>query len=71
MKEKIMNAKNLDDLVELESEALKKFRDDLYNNLLKDSKIRNHVCDILNVKESEIENALMINDHPPLDDFDE
>ncbi len=71
MKEKIMNAKTMDDLTEIESDIIEKFRNDFYNQLLKDDEVKKHICEIFKIDEKVIQNALMINGYPPLDDFEE
>ena len=69
MKEKIMNANTMDDLIEIESKAMDQFRNDFYNQLLKDNEVKKHICKIFKVDEKVIQNVLMINGYPPLDDF--
>lgn len=71
MKEKILNTESVDDLMDIESEVIEKFRNDFYNDLLKDDAIKKHICKIFNIPENVIQNALMINDYPPLDHFRE
>lgn len=66
-----MTAKTIDDLIEIESKAVDQFRNDFYNQLLKDDEVKKHICKIFNVDENVIQNVLMINGHPPLDDFEE
>lgn len=66
-----MNAKTIDDLMEIESDTMEKFRNDFYNQLLKDDEVKKHICEIFKIDEKVIQNVLMINGHPPLDDFEE
>lgn len=70
MKEKIMSANTIDDLIEIESEAVMKFRNDFYNKLLKDEEINKHICEIFKIDEKVVQNVLMINGYPPLDYFE-
>lgn len=69
MKEKIMDAKNIEDLMEIEAEFINEIRNNMYNELLEDEVVKKHLCEILKVEEDALENVLVINDHPPLDDF--
>lgn len=70
MKEKIMSANTIDDLIEIESEAVMQFRNDFYNKLLKDEEIKKHICEIFKIDEKVVQNVLMINGYPPLDYFE-
>lgn len=67
MKEKILEAKTVDDFVSIESEVIEKFRNDFYNELLKDDAVKQHICKIFGISENVIQNALMINGYPPID----
>lgn len=69
MKEKIMNANTIDDLIEIESKTMEQFRNDFYNQLLKGDEVKKHICKIFKVDENVIQNVLMINGNPPIDDF--
>lgn len=40
MKEKIMNTNTIDDLLEIESKIIEQYRNDFYNQLLKDEEIK-------------------------------
>lgn len=72
IKNKVLEAKDLDELSYIEEEEEMKFRDKFYNDLLKDEKIKKHLIKILGaVDETEIDNLLMINNAPPLDYFEE
>ncbi len=71
MNEKIMNINTIDDLLEIESKIIKQYRNDFYNQLLKDEEIKKHICEIFKIDENVIQNVLMINGHPPLDYFEE
>lgn len=71
MKEKIMQVKNVDELMDVESAFFNEYRNSIYNELLKDDKIKKHLCGIFGVSENALQNALMINGYPPIDDFDE
>lgn len=71
MKEKIMSANTIDDFVEIESKIIEQYRNDFYNQLLKDNEVKKHICEIFKVDENVIQNVLMINGHPLLDDFKE
>lgn len=71
MKEKIMSAKNIDDLIEIETEVFNEIRNNMYNELLKNKSIKKHLCKILKVEEDVLENVLMINGKTPPDDFDD
>ena len=69
VKEEIMNANTRDDLIEIESKTMEQFRSNYYNQLLKSYEVKKHICEMFNVDEHVIQNALMINGYPPLDDF--
>lgn len=72
IKNKVLEAKDLDELLYIEEVEEMKFRDKFYNDLLKDEKIKKHLIKILvAVDETEIDNLLMINNAPPLDYFEE
>ena len=72
IKNKVLEAKDLDELSYIEEVEEMKFRDKFYNDLLKDEKIKKHLIKILGaVDETEIDNLLMINNAPPLDYFEE
>lgn len=72
IKNKVLEAKDLDELLYIEEVEEMKFRDKFYNDLLKDEKIKKHLIKILGaVDETEIDNLLMINNAPPLDYFEE
>lgn len=72
IKNKVLEAKDLDELLYIEEVEEMKFRDKFYNDLLKDEKIKKHLIKILgSVDETEIDNLLMINNAPPLDYFEE
>lgn len=43
MKEKIMNTNTIDDLLEIESKIIEQYRNDFYNQLLKDEEIKKHM----------------------------
>lgn len=71
MKEKFLKAKNIDDLLEIESEVIGKYRNDFYNKILEDKEIVNHLCKIFKIKDEKVlQNILVINGAPPTDDFD-
>ena len=67
LKEKILNAKNMDEIIEMENNEYKKFRDKLYNELLKDEKVKKHISKISGVDIEHIDNLLIINNASPLD----
>ena len=69
VKEEIMNANTRDDLIEIESKTMEHFRSNYYKQLLKSDEVKKHICEMFNVDEHVIQNALMINGYPPLDDF--
>ena len=69
VKKEIMNANTRDDLIEIESKTMEQFRSNYYNQLLKSDEVKKHICEMFNVDEHVIQNALMINGYPPLDDF--
>ncbi len=71
MKEKIMNAKSMDDLIEIEADFFNELRNNMYNELLKIKEIKKHLCKILKVEEDVLENVLIINGKTPPDDFDD
>lgn len=72
IKNKVLEAKDLDELLYIEEVEEMKFRDKFYNDLLKDEKIKKHLIKILGaVDETEIDNLLMINNATPLDYFEE
>lgn len=72
IKNKVLEAKDLDELLYIEEVEEMKFRDKFYNDLLKDEKIKKHLIKILGaVDETEIDNLLMINNAPTLDYFEE
>lgn len=72
IKNKVLEAKDLDELLYIEEVEEMKFRDKFYNDLLKDEKIKKHLIKILGaVDETEIDNLLMINNAPPLDYLEE
>ena len=48
---------------------MEQFRSNFYNRLLKNDEVKKHICEIFNVDEHVIQNVLMINGYPPLDDF--
>ena len=51
MKEKIMDAKNIEDLMEIEAEFINEIRNNMYNELLEDEVVKKHLCEILKVEE--------------------
>ena len=65
-----MSAKNIDDLIAIETDILNENRNNMYNTLLKDRESKKHLCKILKVEESILENVLMLNGKTPPDDFD-
>lgn len=71
IKNEILKAKTMDDIMNIEDKAYKEFRNNLYNEILKDKKIKKHISEISNVDIDELENLLMINDNTPLDYFNE
>ena len=70
-KEEIMSVNTIDEIVELESKKIEEYRNKIYNNLLKDKDVEKHIAKIFNVEIKLLENVLMINGNPPLDDFEE
>ena len=70
-KEEIMSVNTIDEIVELESKKLEEYRNKIYNNLLKDKDVEKHIAKIFNVEINLLENVLMINGNPSLDDFEE
>lgn len=71
VKENVLKAKNLNDIDIIETEAIKSYRDDFYNELLKDKEVKQHLAKIFNVEEEMLQNVLMINGNFPIDDFNE
>ena len=71
LKTEILNASNMDQIIDLEMKEYKKFRNEFYNELLKDNKIKEHISKISGVDIENIDNLLMINDAPPLDFFED
>ncbi len=71
IKEKVLQAKNLDELFDVEEEEHIKFRNNLYNELLKDEMIKKHIFEITGADDNDIDNILFINGSPPIDYFDE
>lgn len=69
MKDKIMKVKCLADLMDIENEVIEPFRDKFYNDLLEDKEIEKHLCEVLKTDKVSLQNVLMINGNPPLDDF--
>lgn len=67
MKEKILAAEAVDDLMDIESDVIEKFRNAFYNELLEDDAVKQHICKIFGISENAIQNALMINGYPPID----
>lgn len=43
MNEIIMNTNTIDDLLEIESKIIEQYRNDFYNQLLKDEEIKKHM----------------------------
>ncbi len=70
-KEEIMSVNTIDEFEELESKKLEEYRNKMYNNLLKDEEIEKHIAKIFKVEINLLQNVLMINGNPPLDDFNE
>ena len=70
-KNDILAMKTSEELEDLESTVLYSYRNEFYNKLLEDEKVKNHIAKILDVPVEQIDNVLMINGNPPLDDFDE
>lgn len=71
IKEQILNSKSFEDIDKIETEIMNEYRNNFYNEILNDDKIKKHLSKIFGVDEKLLENILMINDCPPLDFFDE
>lgn len=69
IKEKILNIKSVEELEKFENEMLEEYRNDFYNQLLEDNEIENHLADVFQANKESLPNLLVINDSPPLDDF--
>jgi len=69
IKNKIYESKTIDDIMNIENEFIDYYRNKLYNNLLEDDKISKKLCEIFNVDKDTLNNVLVINGYPPLDDF--
>lgn len=71
IKESVLKAKNLNDIDVIETEVIKSYRNEFYNELLKDKEVKQHLAKIFNVDEEMLQNVLMINGNFPIDDFNE
>ena len=67
----ILSANTIDDIEKIEDEVLTIYRNNFYNELLQDEKIKNHLSKIFDVTPGALQNVLMINGCPPIDDFNE
>lgn len=67
----MLKIKTTEDFYEFDAIVCMRLRDNYYNKLLKDSKVKKHIQELFNVPESAIPNVLIINRAPPIDDFDE
>ena len=70
-KKEVLKIKTIEDFYIFDDAICKKLRDDYYNQLLKDNEIKKHIQKIFNVPENAIDNALIINNAPPIDNFKE
>lgn len=71
VKEQILNSTSFESIDKIETEIINEYRNNFYNEILKDDKIKKHLSNVFGVKEELLENVLMINDCPPLDFIDE
>lgn len=70
IKETILSISNSDELEELENKLIEEYRNDLYNKLLKDKKVEEHLAKIFDIDKNLLQNVLLINGSSPLDDFE-
>lgn len=70
-KKKLLKIKTLDDFYDFDAEVCKRMRDEYYTKALEDMDVRDHIKKLFGVSDDAIDNALFINDAPPLDDFPE
>ena len=70
-KEEMMSVNTIEEVEELENKKIEEYRNKMYNNLLKDKDVEKHIAKIFNVEINLLQNVLMINGNPPLDDFKE
>ncbi len=70
-KKDILAMKTSEELSSFETDLLISLRNEFYNKLLENEEVKSHIAKLLDVPADQIENALMINGFPPLDDFDE
>lgn len=70
IKETILSISNSDELEELENKLIEEYRNDLYNKLLKDKKVEEHLAKIFDIDKNLLQNILLINGSSPLDDFE-
>lgn len=71
IEKKILSANTIDDIEKIEDEAITMYRNNFYNELLKSEKVKNHLSKIFDVTPGALQNVLMINGCPPIDDFNE
>lgn len=71
IKEEILNSQEIDDVIQIDNKVVDYYRDKFYNNVLQDKEIEEKLCKIFGVDKMALQNVLMINGNPPLDDFDE
>ena len=55
---------------DFEYEIISQYRSAIYNILLKNNQIKQHLIKLFSISEDVINNALIINNCPPIDDFD-
>lgn len=70
IKETILSISNSDELEEFENKLIEEYRNDLYNKLLEDKKLEEHLSKIFDVDKNLLQNVLLINGASPLDDFE-
>lgn len=70
-KVELLKIKTIEDFYEFDATICMRLRDDYYNELLKDSEVKKHIQELFHVSENTISNVLIINDAPPIDDFDD
>lgn len=68
-KETILSISSVDELEEFENKLIEEYRNDLYNKLLEDKKVEEHLAKIFDVDKNLLQNVLLINGASPLDDF--
>lgn len=67
----LFKTETLEDFYDFDAKVCKRLRDEYYNWLLMDKNVREHIQKLFDVSGDVIENVLVINNMPPLDDFPE